>query len=296
MRNAIAGVLVLVVVFAIAFALGVQDRPPSQPYDPDTKRWASTTRGIDDLIGNFAHYSDENSGAVANLTLNDVSSASLLGEDLPRKNPKEIIFCDVLGDRSSREECAYFREILSRLEVGDGGLLLPPEIVRGETATVSFVVTRDPKSAPAQVLLGRQATEVFELKVGRRMAALLQGDGFKIEPGGLQHRDLFVGKGARFDWRVTPQKALGYRLILSAYVVIPASDGSKKESLLKTIERDVPVTVTWGQWADDWLTDTITWLKKGTNGLKALGLLLLALGSVIVAYRKLWKPRRKRKV
>jgi len=200
--------------------------------------------------------------------------------------PPEI-YCDVLNDRTTPAQCDYFKEIRAKLATGEAALDIPDPIVRGETATVSFVVSRDPTSTPVGELLGSAPDDQFKLKVGRWMAAQLKGDGFEIEPADLQARDLFVGDGARWDWQVTPKRALKYRLILSAYVVVGAADGSKKETLLKSVERVVPVQVTWGQWFDDFFTDTTPLLEKALTWWNALKALVLGLGlGAIWKYRK----------
>ncbi len=198
-----------------------------------------------------------------------------------------VIHCDVLNDRTTAAQCDYFKEIRAKLATGEAALDIPDPIVRGETATVSFVVTRDPASSPVGDLLGSAPDDQFKLKVGRWMAAQLRGDGFEIEPADLQLRDLFTGDGARWDWQVTPKRAPHYRLILSAYVVVGAADGTKKETLLKSIEREVPVQVTLGQRFDDFFKDSTAWLTSGTNWLKALaGFIAAAIALWFTVFRK----------
>jgi len=207
-------------------------------------------------------------------------------------NPNEIIYCDVLHDRASRSQCAYYSQIWSKFDIGAGGIHVPPSIVRGETATVSFAISRDENSASLSDALGSAPDTKVKLKVGRLMAADLQGDGFKIEPTGLQKRDLFLGDSTRWDWQVTPLKAPKYRLVLSAYVVVKAADGSEKESFLKALELPLPVTITWGQRVSDFMDDSLAWLTKGTNWLKALTAFLLALGGLFAVFRARKKPDR----
>ncbi len=204
----------------------------------------------------------------------------------PRADPNEVIYCEVLQDQTTRAQCDYYQEIWDKLEVGAGGVVIPDSLVRGDTATISFAITRDPNDAPLPELLGQQPDQEVKLRIGQLMAAELQGDGFKIEPGGLQQRDLFVGNSTRWDWKVTPLKARTYQLMLSAYVVVRAADEAQKESLLKTLDLPLSVTVTWGQRLGDAMDDSQAWLAKGTNWIKALTAFLLAVGALIAIFRR----------
>jgi len=203
-----------------------------------------------------------------------------------KSDPKEVIFCDILRDRATRADCDYYHEILAKLEVGAGGVDMPATIDRGDTATISFAISANPDQAPVAEMLGAKPKENVTLKIGRKMAVELQGDGFKIEPVGLQQRDLFIGQGARWDWRVTALKASHYRLLLSAYVVVPGPNDSNKPNLLKTLELTLPVHVTWSDWFDDLLTNSTAWLTKGTNWIKALTAFLLALLALFAIFRR----------
>ena len=203
-------------------------------------------------------------------------------------DPDEVIYCELLRDRSTRAQCDYLQLVWSKLEVGTGGVDVPDSIVRGESGTVSFAISRsaDLSSTKMEDVLGAKADQQVRLKIGRRMAAQLQGDGFTIAPTGLQQRDLFVGDAARWDWQVTPDKARRYRLLLSAYVVVQAADGSSKESLLKTLELPLSVKVTWGQRIGDLMDDSEAWLTRGTNWIKALTVFLISVGGLIALFRR----------
>lgn len=188
----------------------------------------------------------------------------------------ELVFCPILQDRASRSDCDYFDQIWANLRTGTGAFDAPEEMTRGEMRTVSFAVARNESIPPAEVL-GTAPDEQFKLKVARRMAALLQGEGFTIEPKAIQYQDLFIGEGARWEWQVTALKARRHRLSLSAYVVVASPDGKQKENLLKTVTRDIPVRVTWTQWYQD-VVDDITSASNTTKGLLAsLTALLIAL-------------------
>lgn len=193
-----------------------------------------------------------------------------------RASRAETIFCPILQDRAIRSDCDYFDQIWANLRTGTGAFDAPEEMTRGETRTVSFAVARNQSTSPAEVL-GSAPDEQFKLKVARRMAALLQGEGFAIEPRAIQYQDLFIGDGARWEWQVTALKARRHRLSLSAYVVVASPDGKQKENLLKTVTRDISVTVTWAQRYQD-VVDDITSASNTTKGLFAsLTALLIAL-------------------
>ncbi len=202
-----------------------------------------------------------------------ISNAAMASE----LDPSAVIYCNLIRDRTTRADCKRVTEFVTNLDVGTGAVEYPRKMIRGETATVGFAVSSDTRSTSASDLLGIKPNTEVALKIGRIMAAQLQGDGFRIEPVGLQKRDLFVADGARWDWKVTALKAPRHRLSLSAYVILPAQDGAEKENILKTLELPLSVTVTWGQWFDDFVADTSKRVEKAT----ALGKLLLGLLAVL---------------
>lgn len=211
--------------------------------------------------------------------------------------PNAVIYCDLIRDRTTRSDCDRVTEFVTRLDVGSGAVGHPRTMIRGETANIGFVVSSDTRPASVSDLLGTKPEAEVALKIGRIMAAQLQGDGFKIEPVGLQKRDLFAADGARWDWKVTALKAPRHRLSLSAYVVLPSQDGAEKENILKTLELPLSVTVTWGQWFDDFVADT----SKRVENATALGKLLLGLVGVLsllataLGIRTLWRSIKRRK-
>ena len=222
------------------------------------------------------------------ITVADVGANASASDD----DPDEVIYCKVLRDRITRAQCDHYTEIWSMLEVGAGGVEFPDTMVRGETETVSFALTAEQEDSEAALkdALGGAPDQTVRLKVGRKMAAQLHGVGFRIEPEGLQQQDLFLSDSTRWEWRVTPLRASRYRLLLSAYVVVPAADGSEKESFLKTLELPLSVEVTWGHKFGDFLDDSQAWLERGTNWLAALAGFLAALVGVL-AYFKFRKPK-----
>lgn len=194
--------------------------------------------------------------------------------------PDEPIFCAAIHDQTTRADCARIGMIRDNLAVGSSGVRYPPEITRGDTVTISFAVTNDPQATPTETMLGAKPVQEATLKVGRRMAAQLSGEGFKIEPEGLQQRDLYIAQGATWDWKVTALKAPTHQLKISAYVVIPDKDGALKENLLKTLDLPLQVKVTTGQRIGDWMDSSVDWMTRGTNWLKVLALFIAAALSV----------------
>ena len=210
-------------------------------------------------------------------------------------DPKQVIYCDILRDRATVAECDYYQEIMDKLQTGEGGVrILPPGPVRrGDTATLRFGITADPKNVPVTVVLSGKPSQIVTLKIGRRMAMQLRGDGFKIDHTEIRTLDLFVGKQAFWEWQITPVRASRYDLLLSAYVIVPAADGTGKPTLLNTTDVPVEVQVTWSDRVNDVLMDSTAWFQRGTNWLKGLTLFVLAIGGLFTAVRKLRKKETK---
>lgn len=251
----------------------------------------ATIAGILLILALLAYFTDTLGRKIESPVNQRYVSSQVGGTDVTLvAHPNKVIYCGVLHDRATLSQCAYYEEIWSKLDVGSGGVHVPPSIERGETETISFAISRNQISAPLSDALGAKPNTEVKLKIGRLMAAQLQGDGFKIDPAGLQQRDLFLGDSTRWDWQVTPLKAPKYRLVLTAYVIVRSADGGEKQSLLKALELPLPVTVTWGQRVGDFMDDSIAWLTKGTNWIKALTAFLLALGALFAVVRRGKKP------
>lgn len=197
-------------------------------------------------------------------------------ESLQAPSNETLAFCEILNDRATVAECRYFTEIWSALKSGSGGIVFPERMLRGERRTVSLVVSR---GAPAttEALLGERPSESFQLKVARRMAAELKGEGFEVDPAGLQLRDLNIGEGARWDWQVTAVKSPRHNLTLSAYAVVLSPDGSRNDSLIRSLKRDIPVDVGWRQKYADFVVGVVGLSDLTKTLVAALGALLAAL-------------------
>jgi hypothetical protein len=182
--------------------------------------------------------------------------------------------------------CEEIERAWNNLEQGRGAIAYPNAMERDETATVTLVLGRPGDASSAidstiKDLLGAEPDQKFKVRVARRMAARLQGDGFNIEPEGLIVKDLYLGEGQSWDWKVTAQKNPRYLLRLSTYAVVVSPNGFK-ENLLKTVQIDVPVRVTWQQKLGD-ITGNLSIVQALVAGLAAL---LTALLGVWVAVRK----------
>lgn len=208
----------------------------------------------------------------------------------PVDDRAEIIYCGVIQDRVPRSECDYYEEIRENLAEGEAAIIAPDKMVRGEKTRVSFAITRDPRATPLKDVLPGEPSEKFKAKVARRMAAQLEGQGFTVEPSGIVHKDLFLGDAMRWDWVVTPLRARSHRLTLSAYVAVKTPEGDK-ENLIRTVSRDVIVEVPVGTRVGDAMDDSVDWMGRGQNWLKALGGLIAALGAVWLAIRTFGKPQ-----
>ena len=214
------------------------------------------------------------------------SNTSLDGSGTKAAPPEQAAFCEVVGETMTPSQCRAFEEAWATLKQGVGAISKPERMRRGETATVALVLgrgsdTRGTGGDRLRDLLGREPDETFKTRVGRRMAAQLSGNGFKIEPAGLVTKDLFLGEGQIWEWKVTALKGPRHALRLSAYAVIPSPDGLK-ENLLRTVQLSIPVELTWQQRLED-----------ATESLSVLEKLLLGLAALVAAGAGLWAALKK---
>ena len=202
------------------------------------------------------------------------------------------IYCDVIADFASSADCDYYRALSSRLESGSAALNAPARMTRGVPAQVEFAIARPPSpDRPAAVdnatdLLTGDPTLTKAIPVGRRMAVQLEGEGFTIAPEGLREADLGITGGARWQWRVTPERGGSRRLVLSAYVIVEAPGGARGQHLIRTMHQDVEVAVAAGEQADSFFAGIIKWLGNLKNLLGALAAVVLAAVGLRAAWRK----------
>jgi hypothetical protein len=179
-------------------------------------------------------------------------------------------FCEILQDRIPPAECAYYREIWSRLSPGRGALDVPQQMMRDQSYRVSFALTRSSAPEAAESFLDSPAERTATLRIGRRMAVRLDGEGFTIRPDGLTERDTAAAGAARWDWSVTPQRRGRLTLTLSAYVVVQPPDGERAENLIRTLSQNVEVEVPRNLRAKEKIEESKAFLGLATEWLVAL--------------------------
>jgi hypothetical protein len=194
------------------------------------------------------------------------------------------VYCDVTSEFMAASVCNEARTIAANARQGLGAVEYPSTITRGETRMVSFTVR---KAAPGESLPVNgssppSSNQPFTLKVTGRMAALLKGEGFKIEPNTIQYHDVGISDAARWEWNVTALKAPHHHLVLTAYMVVEAPNGSDMASaIVPSKEFDIPVKITLEQRASD-LSDSVVALS---NSAKAILAAITALVVALIAFR-----------
>jgi hypothetical protein len=205
-------------------------------------------------------------------------------------------FCNIIQDRIPAAECDYYQEVWNRLGSGQAAFDVPQVMRRGVTAQVSFALVRAEQgsdaSAAAASLLDSAPERSATIRVGRRMAVNLSGEGFRIEPQGLQERDLGPGGQARWDWRVTPEVRGHKTLTISAYVVVQPPNGPRTENLIRTLSQEVDVDVSASDRAKDIAEASKSWLGIANEWLLALAALIG--GGVLALILALRRVRRKK--
>ena len=180
--------------------------------------------------------------------------------------------------------CNEARTIAANAKQGLGAVEYPSTITRGETRMVSFTVRRPAagETLPANVSTPPASNQPFTLKVTGRMAAMLKGEGFKIDPATLQYRDVGISDAAQWQWNVTALKAPHHHLVLTAYMVVEGPNGTDTDSaIVPSREFDIPVKATLEQKASD-LADNAVALS---NSAKAIIAAVTALIVALVAFR-----------
>ena len=208
----------------------------------------------------------------------------------PSEDPNELIHCPRMLQEMKRSECAYYDRVWSNLRQGSGGIVHPERMTRGETATIRFGVTADPKELATSDVLGEDPNQSVALKVGSSMEAQLTGEGFEIKPPGLQKQGLDLTSGAVWEWQVTALKAPRHKLMIQIYVRVRGPDGERSR-LLRSARIPIEVVVTRGQSAADLIDSSQAWLVRGTNWLKALAAFLGALLAAWLALKK-FRPQK----
>lgn len=202
------------------------------------------------------------------------------------------VYCELIQDSVPAAECEHYRQVWTRLETGEAALDAPPAMTRGVAATVSFALARASSGAAAGDMLDSAPEKTAAVRVGRRMAARLEGEGFTIDPAGLVERDLFAGGAGRWDWTVTPTRGGPQRLRLGVYVIVRSPDGASRENLIRTLSHDIDVAVAKGDRRKDAIRESKTWLELANEWLLALAALVGGgLLAVWLAIRKFRAPK-----
>jgi hypothetical protein len=202
------------------------------------------------------------------------------------------VYCDLIQDNIPAAECEHYRQVWARLETGEGALDAPPAMTRGVAQIVSFALTRASAPVRAGEMLDSAPEKTAAVRVGRRMAARLEGESFTIDPAGLVERDLFAGGAGRWDWTVTPTRGGPQRLRLGVYVIVRSPDGASRENLIRTLSHDINVAVAKGDQRKDAIRESKSWLDLANEWLLALAALVGGgLLAVWLAIRKFRAPK-----
>jgi hypothetical protein len=252
--------------------------------------------GIDDE--NLASNASDDLGNTLSATHN-YANGDTHGNELTNSNGTtewpavQLVYCARVQDRISAADCAYYEEVWGRMERGQAAIDVPPQMVRGTPVRVSFAVNRAEAEVSANEMLDSSPEQTAQIRVGRRMAVQLQGEGFTVEPQGLVERDLGPGGAERWDWTVTPQRRGRLTLTFSAYVVMRPGGAERSQSLIRTLAREVDVTVSPADVTKDAITESKGWFELTTGWLVALTALIgTGLLGLWVAIRQ-WRDRNK---
>jgi hypothetical protein len=209
----------------------------------------------------------------------------------PASDPDEMVDCPRVLGLATRDECDRYERVWSSLRTGTSAIEAPPTMTRGETARIAYGITAEKAVPEGATVAGVTPTQpVIALKVGARMLAGLSGEGFRIQPDGLQEKELSLGTAERWEWTVTALDSPRHKLLVNVYVRLPGPRG-EQPVFLQSAEVPVLVRVTTGQWLSDLLIAGQDWLAHGTNFLKALAAFILAIGGLCLAIRKLRPDR-----
>jgi len=202
----------------------------------------------------------------------------------PPPPPEALAPCAAMrGERVPPETC----ERISRLARAAGAFNAPDAMVRDETTRIRFALDRDNDAAAAAAAVDTLPGETvsIETRAGRFMRVTLTGQGFEVKPLDPERKDLFASPLASWEWDVTPEEEGDRILTLRTFVEIPMADGEMKTAWEQIENREIRVSVTFGQRVEDIAAESEAWLKRGQNWLIALAAFITALGGVWLAIR-----------
>lgn len=199
----------------------------------------------------------------------------------PAEGPpaEDRALCDVTGKFLSTTVCNELRTLKATAKMGLQKVDFPDSMMRGETRKVVLVIHRAAvgealPSAPVTTA----TTDTTTLLITGTMGAVLEGEGFKIDPPDMKRKDIGISDNARWSWDVTPLKAPHHKLTLTTYMVYEAADGSESVSpILPSAVRDIPVKVTVSQSVSDFVASLVSISDSAKLLIGAFTALLVAL-------------------
>lgn len=192
--------------------------------------------------------------------------------------PQERVLCDATGKMEAKSVCDEITAIWNSAKNGKAGVRYPATMVRGETRTVSFAISRA-RAGDSSVsdILGAPPTDAeTTLKVSGQMGAQLVGDGFTIDPPGMVVKGVGLG-GNAWEWKITALKAPHHSLKVSAFMIVDAPDGSRRETELRSKDIPIRVNVTPAQSFSDFVASMVSISDSAKVLIGALTALLVAL-------------------
>ena len=90
----------------------------------------------------------------------DVAASDNTAADNAAARP--LIFCDEVGERTTQDDCDYYRDLAERTQSGLGAFNAPDPMKRGETVTLQLVLSYAPTPAPAPATAAPAETNAAE--------------------------------------------------------------------------------------------------------------------------------------
>lgn len=185
-------------------------------------------------------------------------AAAQLAENKEQRAPQQQ-WCEVLQDEATPDECDRYGAAVEHLRKGAAALNPPKSMEEGETRQVHFAISRGSTSPLGMVPGPIEQKRALQIKVGRRMAAELQGDGIFVKPLSSTVQDLGAAETATWTWEIKALPAKQHSLQLTTYVEIPDESGTLERAWAKTDSYDVTVDVGWSEHLSRTLSGAITW-------------------------------------
>ncbi|UIP06812.1 hypothetical protein LY632_14265 [Erythrobacter sp. SDW2] len=131
-------------------------------------------------------------------------------------------------------------------------------------------------------------TETGQVKIGTIMYACLEADpSFKVEPADCQPKNTREDPDPTWRWTVTPSEPGTSQLKLRSGIVVEASDGGLRKIGQPSRTANIEVDVTTLGAVKRFFASAEEWLKSPIGALGALAALLLAIGGVRRAWKKM---------